>query len=141
MILETPRKPCLPIQRLKRSALQSAIATMARFTSSETRVNTIPTVSIRMRRAVSNAGPAIKGNKDGNKSDEKFLSEIAHLALLWRFYTIQSADSTSMTFRHFVLLIFGSAFVAHAGDLKSIDSYRDAAAKTNAQLTIPDWEQ
>jgi len=46
-----------------------------------------------------------------------------------------------MTFRHFVLLIFGSAFVAHAGDLKSIDSYRDAAAKTNAQLTIPDWEQ
>src|SRR6202043_4240741 len=30
--LETPRKPCLPIQPVKRSALHNATATSARFT-------------------------------------------------------------------------------------------------------------
>ena len=46
-----------------------------------------------------------------------------------------------MNFRYFLPFILGTAFVAQGGDLKSIDSYRDAAAKANAQLTIPDWEQ
>ena len=46
-----------------------------------------------------------------------------------------------MSFRYFLPFIFGTAFVVQGGDLKSIDSYRDAAAKANAQLTIPDWEQ
>jgi thimet oligopeptidase len=45
-----------------------------------------------------------------------------------------------MSLRYFLLFIFGTAIIADA-DLKSIDSYRDAAAKANAQLTIPDWEQ
>jgi hypothetical protein len=43
-----------------------------------------------------------------------------------------------MSFRYFLPFIFGIAFVVQGGDLKSIDSYRDAAAKANAQLTIPD---
>ncbi len=46
-----------------------------------------------------------------------------------------------MSLRYFLLFIFGTAVIADAEDLKSIDSYRDAAAKANAQLTIPDWEQ
>ena len=46
-----------------------------------------------------------------------------------------------MNVRYVLLFIFGTTVVAHAEDLKSIDSYRDAAAKANAQLTIPDWEQ
>lgn len=46
-----------------------------------------------------------------------------------------------MNCRYVLLSIFGLAVVARAQDLKSIDSYRDAAAKANAQLTIPDWEQ
>src|SRR5437879_12971374 len=46
-----------------------------------------------------------------------------------------------MNFRYSLLFVLGFAFVAQAEDLKSIDSYRDAAAKANAQLTIPDWQQ
>ena len=46
-----------------------------------------------------------------------------------------------MSFRYFLPVLFGTVFVTQGGDLKSIDSYRDAAAKANAQLTIPDWEQ
>jgi Zn-dependent oligopeptidase len=46
-----------------------------------------------------------------------------------------------MSFRYSLLIILGLAFGARAEELKSIDSYRDAAAKANAQLTIPDWEQ
>src|SRR5881392_519338 len=46
-----------------------------------------------------------------------------------------------MSLRYFLLFIFGTAVIADAEDLKSIDSYGDAAAKANAQLTIPDWEQ
>jgi len=46
-----------------------------------------------------------------------------------------------MKFRYSLLLIFGLAFGARAENLESIDSYREAAAKANAQLTIPDWPQ
>src|SRR5437763_2558549 len=46
-----------------------------------------------------------------------------------------------MSFGYFLPVVFGTVFAAQGGDLKSIDSYRDAAAKANAQLTIPDWEQ
>ena len=38
-------------------------------------------------------------------------------------------------------LICGLAFAVQADELKSIDAFRDAAAKANAVLTIPDWEQ
>lgn len=65
MIFDTPRSPCLPINRLKRSALQSTRATIARFTSRDTRVNTSPTVSMRMRSAANSAGPAINGIPKG----------------------------------------------------------------------------
>ncbi|PYK72215.1 MAG: hypothetical protein DME44_05155, partial [Verrucomicrobia bacterium] len=46
-----------------------------------------------------------------------------------------------MNFRYSLLLILGLAIGARAEDLKSIDSFRDAGAKANAQLTIPDWQQ
>ena len=40
-----------------------------------------------------------------------------------------------------VVLVGVLPFVARAAELKTIDGYRDAAAKHNAVLTIPDWEQ
>src|SRR5437763_8140835 len=46
-----------------------------------------------------------------------------------------------MSFGYFLPVVFGTVFAAQGGDLKSIDSYRDAAAKANSQLTIPDWQQ
>ena len=46
-----------------------------------------------------------------------------------------------MNFRYSLFLMLGLALGARAEDLKSIDSYRDAAAKANSQLTIPDWQQ
>jgi len=46
-----------------------------------------------------------------------------------------------MNFRYSLLLLLGLAIGARAEDLKSIDSYRDAGAKANSQLTIPDWQQ
>jgi thimet oligopeptidase len=38
-------------------------------------------------------------------------------------------------------LICGLVCAVRADELKSIDAFRDAAAKANAVLTIPDWEQ
>jgi Zn-dependent oligopeptidase len=46
-----------------------------------------------------------------------------------------------MKFRSSLLLVLGLACWARAENLKSIDSYREAAAKANAELTIPDWPQ
>ena len=46
-----------------------------------------------------------------------------------------------MKFRSSFLLVLGLALGARAENLKSIDSYRDAVAKANARLTIPDWPQ
>jgi len=46
-----------------------------------------------------------------------------------------------MRFRSSFLLVLGLALGARAENLKSIDSYREAAAKANARLTIPDWPQ
>ncbi len=83
----------------------------------------------------------VNRDKYWNESEEKFFGEIAHLDLTSRFYTIHVADSTFMRFRSSFLLVLGLAFGAQAENLKSIDSYRDAAAKANAQLTIPDWPQ
>jgi hypothetical protein len=40
-----------------------------------------------------------------------------------------------------VILVGVLPFVARAAELKTIDGYRDAAAKHNAVLAIPDWEQ
>ena len=33
------------------------------------------------------------------------------------------------------------AITARAEDLKTVDAFRDAAAKANSILTLPDWEQ
>ena len=46
-----------------------------------------------------------------------------------------------MKFRSSFLLVLGLALGARAENLKSIDSYREAAAKANEELTIPDWPQ
>jgi thimet oligopeptidase len=46
-----------------------------------------------------------------------------------------------MNIRYSLVLSLGLAIAAQADDLKSIDSYRDAAAKANVQLTVPDWPQ
>jgi len=46
-----------------------------------------------------------------------------------------------MKFRSSFLLVLGLALGARAENLKSIDSYREATAKANAELTIPDWPQ
>jgi thimet oligopeptidase len=39
------------------------------------------------------------------------------------------------------LLICSLALVARAEDLKTVDSFREAAAKANSVLTLPDWDQ
>ena len=46
-----------------------------------------------------------------------------------------------MNIRYSLVLSLALAIAAQADDLKSIDSYRDAAAKANVQLTVPDWPQ
>src|SRR5436853_467236 len=49
--------------------------------------------------------------------------------------------STKAVF-HFVPLIFlAFSLVVSAAELKTVDAFRGAAAKANAILTIPDWEQ
>src|SRR5438874_12130989 len=88
-----------------------------------------------------NEADGVNRNKDRNEGKEKFLGEIAHLDLTSRFYTIRLVHSTSMNFRYSLLLVLGLALGARAEDLKSIDSYRDVAARGTGQWTIPDWQQ
>ncbi|HEU5247156.1 MAG TPA: hypothetical protein VFU09_08715 [Candidatus Udaeobacter sp.] len=46
---------------------------------------------------------------------------------------------SSFLFLFFVFL--GSSSILSATELKTVDDFRPAAAKANAVLTIPDWEQ
>src|ERR1041384_7317827 len=39
------------------------------------------------------------------------------------------------------LIFLASSLVVSAAELKAVDAFRAAAAKANAVLTIPDWEQ
>ena len=43
--------------------------------------------------------------------------------------------------RHPALFFFLLSLGAHAAELRTVDAFRDAAAKANAILTVPDWEQ
>ena len=52
-----------------------------------------------------------------------------------------SNDSNKAAFVHVPLILLASSLVVSAGEMKTVDDFRDAAAKANAVLTIPDWEQ
>ena len=52
-----------------------------------------------------------------------------------------SNDSSKAAFVHVLLILLASSLVASAAEMKTVDDFRAAAAKANAVLTIPDWEQ
>ena len=52
-----------------------------------------------------------------------------------------SNDSSKAAFVHVPLILLASSLVVSAADVKTVDDFRAAAAKANAVLTIPDWEQ
>src|ERR1043166_8407643 len=49
--------------------------------------------------------------------------------------------STKAVFRRVSLIFLASSLIVSAAELKTVDAFRGAAAKANAVLTIPDWEQ
>ncbi|HTL79334.1 MAG TPA: M3 family metallopeptidase [Candidatus Babeliales bacterium] len=52
-----------------------------------------------------------------------------------------SNDSNKAAFVHVSLILLASSLVVSAAEMKTVDDFRAAAAKANAVLTIPDWEQ
>src|SRR5712671_7936015 len=52
-----------------------------------------------------------------------------------------SNDSSKAVFVHVPLILLASSLVVSAAEMKTVDDFRAAAAKANAVLTIPDWEQ
>jgi oligopeptidase A len=48
---------------------------------------------------------------------------------------------TKAVFRRVLLIFLASSLIVSAAELKTVDAFRGAAAKANAILTIPDWEQ
>lgn len=52
-----------------------------------------------------------------------------------------SNDSNTAVFVRVSLILLASSLVVSAADMKTVDDFRAAAAKANAVLTIPDWEQ
>src|SRR5262245_54197800 len=52
-----------------------------------------------------------------------------------------SKDSTKPAFLHVSLVLLASSLLVSAGEMKTVDDFRAAAAKANAVLTIPDWEK
>jgi thimet oligopeptidase len=52
-----------------------------------------------------------------------------------------SKHSSKAAFLHVPFIILVSTLVVSASDLKTVDAFRDASARANAVLTIPDWEQ
>src|SRR4026209_2281404 len=52
-----------------------------------------------------------------------------------------SNDSNKAAFVHVPLILLVSSLVVSAAESKTVDDFRAAAAKANAVLTIPDWEQ
>ena len=52
-----------------------------------------------------------------------------------------SKDSSKAAFVHIPLILLASIFVVSAAEMKTVDDFRAAAAKSNAVLTIPDWEK
>src|SRR6266536_3905781 len=52
-----------------------------------------------------------------------------------------SNDSSKAVFVHVPLILLASSLVVSAAELKTVDDFRAAAAKANAVLTIPNWDQ
>ncbi len=52
-----------------------------------------------------------------------------------------SNDSNKAAVVHISLILLASSLVVSGADMKTVDDFRAAAAKANAVLTIPDWEQ
>jgi thimet oligopeptidase len=52
-----------------------------------------------------------------------------------------SNHSTKAVFRCVPLIFLASSLIVSAAELKTVDAFRGAAAKANAILTAPDWEQ
>jgi len=52
-----------------------------------------------------------------------------------------SNDSNKAAVVHISLILLASALTVAAAEMKTVDDFRAAAAKANAVLTIPDWEQ
>ena len=50
-------------------------------------------------------------------------------------------DSNKSAVVHILLILLASGLVVSAAEMKTVDDFRAAAAKANAVLTIPDWEQ
>src|SRR6266704_2049229 len=95
-----------------------------------------------------NESNRIDGDKDWNKSEEKFLDHGSG----WRVFALPKKPSTQCSLspsikpfqmKNLCLSILLSTMVVDlsAAELKSVDDFRVAAAKANAVLTIPDWEQ
>src|SRR5438552_16772879 len=49
--------------------------------------------------------------------------------------------SSKAAFLRVPLIFLASSLVVSAAELKTVDDFRAAAAKANAVLTIPDWDQ
>src|SRR4029078_4751491 len=52
-----------------------------------------------------------------------------------------SNDSYKAVLLHVPLILLASSLIVTAGEMKTVDDFRAAAAKANAVLTIPDWEK
>jgi thimet oligopeptidase len=52
-----------------------------------------------------------------------------------------SNHSSKAAFVHVPFILLASSLLVSAAELKTVDDFRAAAAKANAVLTIPDWEQ
>jgi thimet oligopeptidase len=52
-----------------------------------------------------------------------------------------SYDFIKAAFVHVSLILLASSLVVSAAEMKTVDDFRAAAAKANAVLTIPNWEQ
>jgi thimet oligopeptidase len=57
------------------------------------------------------------------------------------FFTLMSNRFIKSSFLYISLILAASRSNFSAGEVKTIDDFRAAAAKANAVLTIPDWEQ
>src|SRR5215471_4119567 len=87
-------------------------------------------------------------DKDRNEGEEKFLNHgiRAGLSTLRNERSTQCSPSSAIKpFRMKTLclsiLLCAAVVDLWAGELKSVDDFRAAAAKANAVLTIPNWEQ
>src|SRR5437899_7739749 len=90
----------------------------------------------------------IDGDKDRNKSEEKSFDHGSG----WRVFALPTKPSTQCSLSPSIkafqmknlclsVLLCSVLVELSAAALKSVDDFRDAAAKANSVLTIPEWEQ